>query len=129
MTHPNIDRVFDCIRHLRRELQCGDLYLRSTLIQYDYCEGHPDYVAERAFLDAELSTPEMLMRLRRAIDDEDESLRTDAARRLVETRQPGAAEILLRFLNSDYFYDRMQLASQARRLHTDEIDRKVISLA
>ncbi|MDB5339962.1 MAG: hypothetical protein JWN70_5581 [Planctomycetaceae bacterium] len=129
MTHPSIDRVFDCVRDLQREIQCGDLYLRSTLLQYSYCGGNPDYVTERTFLDAELSTPEMLERLRRAIDDDDEVLRTCSARRLVATRQPSSEEILLRFMNSDYFYDRMQLASRASLFHTDEIDRKVISLA
>lgn len=124
MTHPRLDRL------LPGNVSASDAYLRITLIQREYCEGRSEYNEEREFLDAELSTPEMLGRIRNALTDhKDDDFRVSAATRLISTLQPDAETILLQFLERENYFDRMSLAPTAVFFNTDAVTNKVIQLA
>lgn len=126
MTHPTFDTMPSWLHF---DVPSSDPYLRETLFQFAHCQINPDFEVEKAELDAELSSLEMVDRLRSALTADDDELRVRAAKRLVSTFDPDAESILLRFLNSDYFFDRMSLAPFGKLFHSDAVVNKVIELA
>ena len=92
-----------------------------------------DFPEERAFLDQELSRPDTVSRLYQALsaeeeEEEEEELRVHAAPRLVLRFNEDSESILLRFLNSQDFYDRMSLAPLAEHFKPDAVATKIVDL-
>lgn len=127
MTHPTFDTLSSWLRF---DVSSSDPYLRETLFQLLHCElFSEEFAAEKLALEAELATPEMIERLRLAITAEDDQLRVKSARRLVSALMPDSESILLLFLNSSYFYDRMELAGLGNLFHSEQVVKKLCELA
>lgn len=125
MTHPTFDNLPS---RPRFHVESEDPYLRETLSQYAYCEIYPEFKAEMTALNAELSTPDMITRLYRALSAEEEQLRVKSAKRLVSRRAPDSESILMRFLNSDRIYDRLSLAPLGTLFDSEQVLTKLIEL-
>ena len=122
MTHPDLDDLFP-IRPIS-----SDPELRATLGQWEYCAGQ-DHLAEvRMRLDRELSSKEMIARLNRAIQDDDEVLRVRAARRIIETGLPNAEQVAFRLLNDPAIRARFEIVKLCSRFDSAFILDKIIEL-
>jgi hypothetical protein len=79
-------------------------------------------------LEEVLSRPDIVVRLYEALSAEEDELRVHAARRLVLQFNKDSESILLRFLNSKDFYDRMCLAPLAEHFSSQAVATKIVDL-
>jgi len=126
MTHPTFDTLEGWLGSDNRS---SDPYLRETLFELEHCDTFDGFELEREFLDHELSTPEMVSRLRSALTDEDTGLRGLAAKRLISTLHPESEAILLRFLRSNNPEDRCWVAESARFVNSDQVNSEIANVA
>jgi hypothetical protein len=126
MAHPTFDTLEGWFRADHRS---SDPYLRETLFELEYCDTFDGFESEREFLDHELSSTEMIARLKSALTNKDDALRGLAAKRLISTSHPESEAILLRFLRSDNSEDRSWVAESARFVDSDEVNSEIANVA
>jgi len=126
MTHPTFDKLREWIS---ADETSSDSYLSATLFELEHSKLFAEFEAEREFLDRELSTPEMIERLKSALADSNDYLRGASAKRLILTGHPESEAILLRFLRSENPEDRHWVAAAARFVNSDEVSAEIAKVA